>query len=134
MESFEQGYRLGSDDLVLNLYARYYNSQPYMDFPFTPFWIRYDVGFIHQVTNQFMPIGCKKRIPDIINTGRVKPNFIIGDDWKIGVYEIKWYYTVTETSDIQMTSVQFSVSSNGVSSPSIALENHSDINAYMIIY
>lgn len=134
MESFEQGHRIGQEDLVLNLYARAYSAYPYQTFPYTPFWIRYDVGFIHSITNQFMPIGIKNRLPDIIDTGVVGPNFIIGDDWKPGTYEIRWNYMASETSLIQTTIVKFTVISDGIHQAELAMENHFDINAFMILY
>jgi uncharacterized protein YodC (DUF2158 family) len=134
MESFIQGHRVGQNDLVLNLYARYYSAYPYQTFPYTPVWIRYDVGFLHPVTGSFMLIGKKERIPDIIETGKIRPNFIIEDDWKPGVYEIRWYYRASEESATQAVTVEFSVTTNGISQPIISMENHFDLNAYMILY
>lgn len=133
MESFIQGHRVGQEDLVLNLFARYYTAYPYQTFPYTPFWIRYDVGFIHPVTNDFRIIGRKDRIPDIIDTGRIRPNFIIGEDWKPGTYEIRWYYRDAEDSTTQVTSVEFSIVSDGVHQPDLIMVNHFDIKAFMIL-
>lgn len=133
MESFIQGHRIGQEDLVLYLYARYYSAKPYETFPYTPFWIRYDVGFIHPTTNNFMPVGSTDRLPYIIDTGKIRPNFIIGNNWKIGTYEIRWHYKATETSATQTTIVEFSVTSDGIHQPEIAMENHFDVKAYMIL-
>lgn len=133
MESFIQGHRVGQEDLVLNLFARYYSAYPYQTFPYTPFWIRYDVGFIHPVTIEFMIIGKKDRIPDIIDTGRIRPNFIIGRDWKPGTYQIRWYYRDSEDSTTQVTSVEFSIISDGIHQPNLVMENHFDIKAFMIL-
>lgn len=133
MESFEQGHRVGQNDLVLNLFARYYSAYPYQTFPYTPFWIRYDVGFIHPTTGNFMLIGANERIPDIIDTGKIRPNFIIDDTWKPGTYQIRWYYRASESSAIQATSVEFSVTSDGIHQPEISMENHFDITAFMIL-
>jgi hypothetical protein len=134
MESFIQGHRIGQTDLILNLYARYYNAYPYQTFPYTPYWIRYDIGFVHLLTNQFMPIGIRNRLPDILDTGKIKPNFIIEDTWKIGTYEIRWYYRALETSATQLTTVEFSVTSDGIHQQMSAMKNHFDINAFMILY
>lgn len=134
MESFKQGHRVGQEDLVLNLYARHYSAYPYQTFPYTPFWIRYDVGFVHPVTGQFMLVGAHNRLPDILDTGKIRPNFIIGDTWKVGTYEIRWYYRASETSAIQTTIVEFSVTSDGIHQSELAMENHFDLNAFMILY
>lgn len=134
MENFVQGYRLGQNDLILNMFARYISSRPDETFPYTPFWIRYDVGFIYPLTNQFTPIEARNRIPVIEDTGKVRPNFIIGEGWKAGVYEIRWYYRATDTSNTQITPVQFSVSSDGMHSPEVYSGNQFDVNAFMILY
>lgn len=133
MESFIQGHRIGQSDLVLNLYARYYGSSPYQSFPYTPVWIRYNVGFIHPVTGNFIFIGKKERTPDIIATGKIRPNFIIEDNWKPGVYEIRWYYRASEESATQDVTVEFSVTTNGMSQPIIYMGNYLDLNAYMVL-
>jgi hypothetical protein len=134
MESFIQGHRIGQEDLILNMYARHYGAYPDQTFPYTPFWIRYDVGFVHPITNQFMPIGIHNRLPDIIDTGKIKPNFIVEDTWKVGAYEIRWYYMASDSSPIQMTIVEFSVTSDGIRQQELAMENHFDLNAYMVLY
>lgn len=134
MEEFIQGQRLGQDDLVLNMFARYISYRPDETFPYTPFWIRYDVGFIYPLTNQFTPIGSRNRSPIIVDTGKVRPNFIVGDNWKPGVYEIRWYYMATDTSNTQMTIVQFSVSSGGVSQPVYYSGNQYNVSAVMTLY
>jgi hypothetical protein len=134
MESFIQGHRIGQTDLVLNLFARYYGAYPDQTFPYTPFWIRYDLGFVHPVTAQFMPVGIRNRLPVIIDTGKIRPNFIIDSTWKLGIYQIRWYYRASETSATQMTPVEFSVTSDGIHQQNLAMENHFDLNAYMILY
>lgn len=133
MESFEQGHRLTQDELLLYLYARYNYSSPDQTFPYTPYYIAYDIGYIHATTEQFIPIGKTKRTPLHISTGKVCPNFIIGEDWKPGVYEIRWYYRATETSPIQMTLIQFSVVSYGIGQYKQVTVNHRDISAIMIL-
>jgi len=133
MESFTQDYRVGQNDLVFNIYARSYSAQPGVTFPCTPFWVRYDVGFIQPSTGLFVPIGSRNRLPQVIATGKVTPNFIIEGDWETGIYEIRWYCKTSETSLVQMTSVQFSVTSDGVHQSKQTMENHSDISASMIL-
>lgn len=134
MDSFIQGYRLGQSDLLLNLFARYNYSQPDVSFPYTPYWIRYDLGFIHPITSVFMPIGAINRLPEIIDTGKVRPNFIVGENWKPGVYEIRWYYKAMEDSTAQLTIVQFSITSSGMRQENLLPVNHVDVCAYMILY
>lgn len=133
METFKQGYRLGQGDLLLYLYARYNNAQPYQTFPFTPFWIRYDIGYTDQNTNTFMYIGARDRLPDILDTGKVRPNFIINDTWKPGVYDIHWHYTATQTSPVQTVIGQFTVVSDGIHQANLAMENHFDLRAFMVL-
>jgi hypothetical protein len=134
MENFNQGQRLSHFDLILNMYARYVNSRPDETFLYTPFWIRYDVGFINSLNNQFTPVGSINRLPELIDTGKIHPNFIVGYDWKPGIYEIHWNYQATETSVKQMTSVQFSISSNGINPYKAYSGNYFEMNAYMILY
>jgi hypothetical protein len=133
MESFEQGHRLTQDELSLNIYSRYNHSSPYQTFPCTPYYVAYDIGFIHATTGQFVPIGKTKRSPRHISTGRFCPNFILGEDWKPGTYEIKWYISATETSQMQMTSIQFSVVSNGTRQSKQVTVNHHNIPAVLIL-
>lgn len=134
MESFIQGHRIGQGDLVLSLYARHYSAYPYQTFPYTPFWVRYDVGYVNPTTNQFSPIGARNRLPNILDTGIISPNFIIGEKWKAGTYEIRWYYMASETSATQVTIVEFSVTSDGIHQSEVTVENHFDLHAYMILY
>ncbi len=133
MENFQQGHRVGLQDLIINLYARYHYAQPHQTFPFTPFWIRYDIGFIHPTTGDFMLIGAKDRLPDVLDTGKIRPNFIINDKWKPGTYQILWHYRVTEESSVETIMVEFSVVSDGIHQPEIFMENHFDIRAYMVL-
>jgi len=138
MEIFEQGYRLRQEDLNLHLFARYYTAHPDETFPYTPFWIKYDLGYVPPVTGtasgDFVLIPPSDRSPNIIDTGIVRPNFIIGETWKLGIYELRWNYKATETSSILTTIVQFEVSSNGISQSELAMESHFDIGAVMVLY
>lgn len=133
MESLVQGSRIGKDSLNFLIYGRYKSDQPDVTFPYTPAWIKYDVGFIHPVTNQFMNIGSRNRLPNFLDTGKFQPNFIVGDDWKPGIYEVRWHYRVTESSVTNMTSVQFSIVASGMAQPQLVMENHVDIRAYLIL-
>ena len=133
MESFTQGYRLRQEDLNFHLFARYNYNQQYLTFPYTPYWLRYDLGFIREDNNQFYPIGAKNRIPDILSTGTFRPNFIIGDRWAPGTYEIRWNYRDSSLSNIETQIVQFSVVSEGVYQPLLSMYNHYDIVAFFTL-
>lgn len=133
MESFVQGHRLNDDDLVLYLYARYISSRPYETFPYTPYWIRYNVGFIHPITDNYMLIGPTERIPHHIDTGKVRPNFIIDEDWNPGTYKIRWFYMATDDSSIEFLTVEFEVVSAGIQQGNLAMENHADVIAIMTL-
>ena len=129
MDSFIQGYRLQQEDLNFNLFSRYNYNQQNLTFPYTPYWLRYDIGFIREDTSEFYPIGSKNRKPDILSTGVFRPNFIIGDRWTPGIYELRWYYRDSASSDIQTQIIQFEVTSDGISQPLIQVYNHFDIYA-----
>jgi len=133
MESFVQGHRLNDDDLVLYLYARYISSRPDETFPYTPFWIRYNVGFIHPITNNYMLIGPTERIPRYIDTGKVRPNFIIDENWNPGTYKIRWSYMATDVSSIENLTVEFEIVSAGIQQGNLAMENHADVIAVMTL-
>jgi hypothetical protein len=93
MEIFKQGHRMGQDDLILHLFARYYTVRPNETFPYTPFWIKYDLGYTPPVSGtasgDFVLVPPSNRSPNILDTGVVRPNFIIGETWKLGIYEIR---------------------------------------------
>lgn len=129
MESFKQGYRLQQDDLLLNFYARYYNVQPYVTCPYSPYWIRYDIGFIYSITNEFYPVGAVNRIPDELSTGIFRPNFIVGDDWDPGIYEIRWHYKDYENSILQEKIIEFEILSDGIMQSRLYMFNHVDLPA-----
>lgn len=133
METFTQGYTLTDNDLVLNMYARYISSRPDETFPYTPYWIRYAIGYIHPVTLNFMLVGPTERIPRYIDTGKVRPNMIIADDWNPGTYQVRWMYTATSTSSVESTVVEFAVISAGIQQNNLAMENHADVIAIMTL-
>ena len=133
MESFTQGYRLRQEDLNFNLFARYNYNQQYLTFPYTPYWLRYDIGFICPETSEFYPVGILNRKPDIISTGTFRPNFIVGDDWTPGTYEIRWSYRDSSSSDIQTQIVQFTIVSDGIGQDRISMYNHWDLPAFFTL-
>lgn len=113
MEEFYQGYRLLDTDLITSFWAYpvYYPSI-YGNF-YSPYWVRYGLGYIDD-HGHYHEFGSRYRIPIELETGYYRPNFIIGDTWATGTYEVRWKYRVYQNSDIEYRSVQFKVLSSGI--------------------
>jgi len=115
MEIFKQDYRLRKDDLN---YAFYADSVAYpyagLTYKYSPYWVRYELGRSHENNLAFEPFGSLFRIPEEISTGTFRPNFIIGYDWYIGLYKIRWKIKKTSDSNIEYIDVPFRVTTEGI--------------------
>lgn len=80
-----------------------------------------------------MLIGAKNRLPDFLDTGKIRPNFIINDRWKPGTYQLRWYYRAFEESPIETIIIEFSVVSDGIHQPEIFMYNYFDVRAFMVL-
>ena len=115
MESFKQDYRLEEDDLNYTFYddgvSYLYNG---LTQKYSPYWVRYELGRIQESNLSYFPLGSLFRIPDELETGTFRPNFIIGHDWKTGLYKIRWKFKKTAYSDIEYVEVPFMVVTEGI--------------------
>lgn len=131
MDSFYQGYRLTQTDLTTEFYRQNLLYPPPLYYQYSPYWVRYALGYIAPDTGIYYRVGPAQRLPDELQTGLYRPNFIIWEDWYPGVYEIRWLYRDYENSDIQMRKVQFEVFSAGLYTTSITLRDYVDLPASM---
>jgi len=100
---------------------------------YTPFWVRYDVRWVLTEVNRNYPIGPQYRLPIEVRAGILRPNFIIGETWEPGTYEIRWKYRDWENSDIEFRSVLFVVESAGTGYLPWNFDNYLDLPASMNI-
>jgi len=127
VESFKQGYRLGDDDLIKTFYRNsVYYSNSTGNF-YSPYWISYEVGRFREDLNSYDPIGSLFRIPIELDTGVFRPNFIIGDKWDTGVYELKWKFKVSANAAEEKESVMFEVITEGILDSGLAVQYYQDL-------
>lgn len=130
-ESFKQGYRLKDGDLEESFWAyNVYYPDTFGNY-YTPYWARYDVRWIHPTSGISYPLKPRYRIPYEVKTGILRPNFIIGDTWEPGTYEIRWKYKIWENSDIEYRRVFFTVTDAGLGSIPWDFEDYLDLAASM---
>jgi hypothetical protein len=133
MESFAQGYRLKAQDLNAVFYlsdSRYYSVLPSL---FSPYWVRYAVGYIQPGTERYYQIGPRYRLADERSTGVFRPNFIIGEDWLVGTYKIRWMYKNFENSLEEVREVLFEVETAGINNGTMALQNFQNLYAILTV-
>lgn len=115
MEILKQDYRLKDGDLNYTFFdddvSYLYNG---LTQKYSPYWVRYEVGRIQESNLAYFPLGSLFRIPYEIETGIFRPNFIIGRDWKTGLYKIRWKYKKTAYSDVEYKEVPFIITTEGI--------------------
>lgn len=132
MESFVQGYRLLQTDLNIEFWRHSIHYPPPFAFRYSPYWIRYQVGYVPDDISRFYRIGIQYRLPDELDTGLFRPNFIIGDDWGPGNYQIRWLYKDYENSSIAERFVGFRVVSAGIFSGEMVEMNQRNLPAFFV--
>jgi len=115
MEIFRQDYRLKKSDLNITFFSVDV-AYPYSGLPFkySPYWVRYELGELQDITNAYYPMGSIYRLPDEVSTGVYRPNFIIGHDWKTGTYRLVWKYKKEVLSPVERLYVDFRVVTSGI--------------------
>lgn len=132
MEEFYQGYRLKDDDLEISFWAYdVYYPGSYGNY-YSPYWIRYGLGYINE-NDHYHEIGPRYRIPEELKTGYFRPNFIIGEKWPLGTYEIRWKYKDFENSSIEFRKVQFKIVSAGIYNQTGYFPDYLDLPASLSI-
>ena len=90
-----------------------------------PFWSVFFVPPIEQPVN---------RIPEKINGSGYRANFIVGEEWATGIYQIVWKYKPYSYSNTQTITQYFEVLSNGIESkPFINLYCRRDLPANFVV-
>lgn len=108
MESFYSGYRLQDTDLNVTFFAQGVSYPPALTYPYSPYSLSYEIGFLNY-DGRVLRVGPLNRIPYNIRTGVYRADFIVGDDWATGIYQITWKYKISANSDTQETTQQFEV-------------------------
>lgn len=116
MESFIQGYRLQEGDLQTAFRAQGLTYPPSLTRLYSPFWVRYEVAYYHPTEARYLRIGPLNRIPENVQVGIYRANFIVGDHWTPGTYRLTWKYRISDAALEQRFSEEFEISSRGVDS------------------
>lgn len=114
MESFRQGYRLQTDDLNTTFYTQGLIYPPDRTFAYSPYWVRYEIGYHHPTESRVLRIGPLNRKPVEKRTGLYRANFIVGERWTPGTYQIKWKYKISDVSDEETKTEDFEITTRGV--------------------
>ncbi|MBD3262614.1 MAG: hypothetical protein GF334_13255 [Candidatus Altiarchaeales archaeon] len=111
---FLQGHRLKEDELDSHFYSTsvYYPSG--VPNAYSPYWIRYEIGWVDPDTSRYHRMGSENRIPYELDTGHYRANFIIGDLWPTGTYEIRWKYKIAAGSTEETKVYEFYVETAGI--------------------
>ena len=108
MESFYPGYRLQEEDLNVFFFAQGIAYPPALAYGYSPYFISYEIGFIN-TNNRVLRVGPLNRVPENVNTGIYRANFIVEENWATGIYQITWKYKVSANSDMQKIFQQFEI-------------------------
>jgi hypothetical protein len=132
METFKQDYRLQQEDLNYWFYSEYVAYQIGLSQPYSPFWVRYGLGYINP-DDTYHEFGARYRIPDQLQIGLFRPNFAIGTDWYVGTYEVRWKYQIYENSEILIDKVRFQVTTAGIYNTPGVFPSYVDLPASMMV-
>ena len=122
MSTFVQNYRLTETDLTKNFYLGITgieftgigytgiwttgvgitglpSAPPY---PVNPYWVRYEIDYIEPVDQYPIRIGPLNRIPLTTFNTTYYANFIVGERWATGDYQIIWKSYMTGETGIPL--------------------------------
>lgn len=133
MEEFYQGYRLREEDLNTEFWRQNIHYPPPLTYLYSPYWVRYSIGWIHPTTGIRYRIGPFHRLPDEVQTGVFRPNLVIGDAWATGTYEIRWFYMDFDYSSIEERRVRFTVLSAGIANALMDYQDYFDLPALLTV-
>ena len=83
----------------------------YLAYFYTPYYLSYEIDY-KDVSGRIIPFGNRNRIPEKVSQGIYRPNFIVGDDWSAGNYQITWKYKISAASEIVTQVNPFQVINN----------------------
>jgi hypothetical protein len=108
IQSFYPGYRLQDTDLNVTFFAQGISYPPALTYPYSPYSLSYEIGFLND-DGRVLRVGPLDRIPYNISTGVYRADFVVGDDWATGTYQLTWKYKISANSDTQETIQQFEI-------------------------
>jgi hypothetical protein len=109
---FAPGYRLQDKDLNVNFCTQSISYPPGLAYFYTPYSLIYEIYFINS-DGRVVPYGNENRIPEKVDTGIYRANFVVGDNWPTGHYNIIWKYRIYAISNIQTITDTFQVTDGG---------------------
>jgi hypothetical protein len=107
--SFYRGYTVDDNDLTVTFTSGGYYDISGLTTYYSPYWISYEVGWINPDTLVYNRLGPLDRVPLNTGVGRFYANFVIGLDWPIATYQIRWKYKVSDSSAVEYISNNFTV-------------------------
>jgi len=115
MEILKQDYRLKEGDLHYTFYSDSV-AYPYGSLPqkYSPYWVRYEIGQVQEDNLSYYPKGSLFRLPVEVETGIFRPNFIIGPDWDVGLYKIRWKYKKSAGTNVEYADISFYIATGGL--------------------
>lgn len=111
MDIFKLDYRISQKDLNYTFYGDAtppYNSRSVVQ----PYWVRYEI--VHVFEDRDVRVGPSLRVPSLRGPGVYRPNFIIGREWRVGLYKIVWKYKISADSRLETADVLFRVVTDGL--------------------
>jgi len=110
MQSFPLGYRLMDEDLNITFQRKLSFAYGPLSL-YNPFYLAYEIGTLDS-SQVYTRMGPENRIPYNIKVGTYRANFIVGDEWTIGNYQIIWTYQICQTGPVMTVSDNFTVSTS----------------------
>lgn len=124
--SIKQGSFLTDHDLVMC----WVDSQQRF---YTPYTVWYTVGAVNTLCDRVVNVCGGPKDPYEINTGMLRPNFVVGDKWPTGLYRITWHYKDSSSSPLQTREFDFNVVTAGIYDSSMTMECFFDLPAELQI-
>jgi hypothetical protein len=109
---YDPGYRLQDEDLNVSFCAQGLTWPLGVAYFYTPNSVEYEIDFFN-TDGRLVSYGNADRIPEIVTQGVYRANFIVGDDWPTGFYQILWKYQTSANSSIETISKIFQVTTGG---------------------
>jgi hypothetical protein len=107
VQTFPTGYRLNREDLTVQFVKKFgFGHGPLA--VYNPFYVACEIGLIDS-NLAYTRIGPEFRVPEIVKVGTYRANFIVGEHWVSGIYQIIWKYQVCAEDPIQTAVEQFAV-------------------------
>ena len=100
---------------------------------YTPYKVWYLVGILNENCNTVVPVCGGPKLPFIVRTGVMRPNFVVGDKWPAGTYRITWYFQDFKDGPVETRDFDFAVLSAGIYGSRMTMECFFDLPASLQI-